>query len=54
LNKLNNLDYYFITYDNISRNGNYSDVKQALKAGCHIVQYREKNKTLNEMICSVS
>ena len=50
MNKLNNLDYYFITYDNISRNGNYSDVKQALKAGCHIVQYREKNKTLNEMI----
>ena len=50
MNKLNNLDYYFITHDNISRNGNYSDVKQALKAGCHIVQYREKNKTLKEMI----
>ena len=50
MNKLNNLDYYFITHDNISRNDNYSDVKQALKAGCHIVQYREKNKTLNEMI----
>ncbi len=50
MNKLNNLDYYFITYDNISRNGNYSAVKQALKAGCHIVQYREKNKTLKEMI----
>ena len=50
MNKLNNLDYYFITHDNISRNGNYSDVKQALKAGCRIIQYREKNKTLNEMI----
>lgn len=50
MNKLNNLDYYFITHDNISRNDNYSDVKQALKAGCHIVQYREKNKTLKEMI----
>jgi thiamine-phosphate pyrophosphorylase len=51
LNKINNLNYYFITYDNFSRNGNYFDVEQALKAGCYIVQYREKNKTLNEMIC---
>ena len=48
--KLDNLDYYFITNDTISRNGIYSDVEQALKAGCHIVQYREKNKTLKEMI----
>jgi len=50
LNKLKNLDYYFIINDDISRNGIHSDVKQALKAGCHIVQYREKNKPTTEMI----
>jgi thiamine-phosphate pyrophosphorylase len=50
LNKLDNLDYYFITYETLSKNGIYSDVKQALKAGCRLVQYREKNKTIHEMI----
>lgn len=50
MNKLDNLNYYFITYETLSKNGIYSDVKQALKAGCRFVQYREKNKTTREMI----
>jgi thiamine-phosphate pyrophosphorylase len=50
LNKLDDLDYYLVTYPSISRNGTRSDVKQALDAGCRIIQYREKNKSLDEMV----
>jgi len=50
LKKLTNLDYYLVTYSSISRNGILSDVKQALDAGCKVIQYREKNKTTREMI----
>ena len=50
LKKLNNLDFYMVTYSSISRNGNISDVKNALDAGCKIIQYREKNKSSKFMI----
>ncbi len=41
--------YYFITDANLSRSGNISDVKNALKAKVNIVQYREKNKGTIDM-----
>jgi len=41
--------YYFITDKNLSRLGNISDVKSAVKAGVKIVQYREKNADTKEM-----
>ena len=50
MNKLRDLDYYLVTYSSISRKGTLSDVKQAVDAGCKVVQYREKNKSLEEMI----
>jgi thiamine-phosphate pyrophosphorylase len=34
--------YYFITDSRLSRQGNTSDVKNALAAGVEVVQYREK------------
>ena len=43
-------EFYFITDSDLSRKGTLSDVENALKAGCRIIQYREKNKTTREMI----
>ncbi|MFH0827520.1 MAG: thiamine phosphate synthase [Candidatus Omnitrophota bacterium] len=40
--------YYFITDAVLSRAGNASDVKCALKAKVEVVQYREKNKSTKE------
>ena len=34
--------YYFITDSDLSRNGNRSDVAEAVKAGVSVVQYRNK------------
>ena len=42
--------FYLVTCPSISKKGNLFDVKNAVDAGCKIVQYREKNKTTNEMI----
>jgi thiamine-phosphate pyrophosphorylase len=50
LNKLNDLDFYLVTYSSVSRNGTFSDVKNAVDAGCKIIQYREKNKSTREMV----
>ena len=50
MKKLNDLDFYLVTYSSISRKGTFSDVKNAVDAGCKIVQYREKNKSSREMI----
>ena len=50
MKQLNDFGFYLVTYPSISRNGNISDVKNAVEAGCKIVQYREKNKTTKEMI----
>ena len=48
--KLNKIDYYLVTDSNLSIKGTIYDVENALKVGCKIVQYREKNKSTNEMI----
>ncbi|OGS40441.1 MAG: thiamine-phosphate diphosphorylase, partial [Euryarchaeota archaeon RBG_13_31_8] len=44
------IDFYFITDSNLSRKGIFSDVKDAIKAGCKIIQYREKNKDFDAMV----
>jgi thiamine-phosphate pyrophosphorylase len=50
LNNLKDIDFYFITDSELSKNGIFSDVENAIKAGCRIIQYREKNKSTKEMI----
>jgi len=47
---LEDIDFYFITDSNLSKNGIYSDVVNAIRAGCRIVQYREKKKQTKAMI----
>jgi thiamine-phosphate pyrophosphorylase len=42
--------YYFITDSSLSKRGNISDVKCALKCGVEFVQYREKNKSTQELL----
>lgn len=41
--------FYFITDASISRKGNISDVKNALKAKVKVVQYRDKTKSTKEL-----
>ncbi len=48
--KLNENEYYLVTDSKLSKKGTLSDVENALKAGCKIIQYREKNKSTKEMI----
>jgi thiamine-phosphate pyrophosphorylase len=50
LNRVDDIDFYLVTYPSVSKKGNLSDVKNAVDAGCRFVQYREKNKTKDEMI----
>ena len=50
MNKLEDIDFYLVTDSNLSKNGIFSDVENALKAGCKIVQYREKKKDKKTMI----
>jgi thiamine-phosphate pyrophosphorylase len=50
LNNLKNIDFYFVTDSELSKNGIFTDVENALKAGCKIIQYREKNKNTKDMI----
>ena len=50
MNKLGNIDFYMVTDSGFSKNGIISDVNNAVKAGCNIVQYREKQKSTKEMI----
>ena len=49
-NNIQHIDFYLITDSNLSKKGILDDVEQALKAGCAIIQYREKNKSTKEMI----
>ena len=51
---LNQIDFYLVTDSGLSRNGPLSDVEQAIKAGCKIIQYREKNKSTGEIIKEAS
>ena len=44
------VEFYFVTDSSLSKKGILSDVEDALKAGCRVVQYREKNKTTSDMI----
>jgi len=46
----NDVDFYFITDSQLSKKGIFSDVNDALKAGCKIIQYREKNIDFNKMV----
>lgn len=48
--KLDDIDFYLVTDSELSKKGIYSDVENALRAGCKIVQYREKNKSTMDMI----
>lgn len=48
--ELKSIDFYFITDSRLSKNGILSDARQAMKAGCKIIQYREKNKGNNEIM----
>jgi thiamine-phosphate pyrophosphorylase len=50
LNKLGNIDFYMITDSNLTKNGIISDVSKAVDAGCKIIQYREKEKSIKDMI----
>ena len=50
LNNFEDVDFYLVTNSELSKNGIFSDVETAIKAGCKIVQYREKNKSAKEMI----
>lgn len=50
LNKLDDVDFYMVTDSELSKDGIFSDVKDALRAGCKIVQYREKNKSTKDLI----
>ncbi len=47
---LHQIDFYMVTDSGLSRKGNLNDVEQSIKAGCKIIQYREKNKSTREMI----
>ena len=42
--RLKSIDFYFITDSGLSKKVILNDVQEAIKAGCKIVQYREKNK----------
>ena len=48
--KFDDVDFYLVTDSELSKKGTYSDVKNALRAGCKIIQYREKNKSTRNMI----
>ena len=47
---LHQINFYLVTDSSLSRNGILSDVEQAIKGGCKIIQYREKNKNTKKMI----
>jgi thiamine-phosphate pyrophosphorylase len=46
----NQIGFYFITDSDISKNGIEKDVQDALRAGIKIIQYREKNQPVKEML----
>ena len=48
--ELRDIDFYFITDSNLTRQGTLKDVEAAIGAGCKIIQYREKNKSTRAMI----
>ncbi len=51
---LKEIDFYLVTDSGLSKKGTLSDVKDAIEAGCKIVQYREKTKSTKAMVCEAS
>jgi thiamine-phosphate pyrophosphorylase len=47
---LGEIDFYLVTDSGLSKKGTLSDVRNAVEAGCRIVQYREKDKSTKEMV----
>jgi thiamine-phosphate pyrophosphorylase len=47
---LGEIDFYLVTDSGLSKKGTLSDVRNAVEAGCKIVQYREKNKSTKDMV----
>ncbi len=50
MNKLDNIDFYFITDSKLSKKGIFSDVENAVNAGCQVVQYRVVSKKNGDMV----
>lgn len=48
--KFKDIDFYFVTDSELSKNTIFSDVENVIKAGCKVVQYREKSKSTKKMI----
>ncbi len=51
---LKEMDFYLVTDSELSKKGTLFDVKEAVESGCRIVQYREKNKSTQEMVHEAS
>ena len=51
---LKEIDFYLVTDSRLSKKGTLSDVKEAVEAGCKIIQYREKDKSTKVMIDEAS
>ena len=51
---LKEIDFYLVTDSGLSKKGTLSDVREAVEAGCRIVQYREKDKSTKEMVDEAS
>lgn len=47
---LGEIDFYLVTDSGLSKKGTLSDVRNAVEAGCKIVQYREKDKSTKKMV----
>ncbi len=47
---LSRMDYYLVTDSGLSLRGTPHDVEQSLEAGCAAIQYREKEKSVREMV----
>jgi len=48
--RLGVIDYYFVTDSTLTMKGTPDDVAEAVRAGCRIVQYREKEKDTRAMV----
>jgi len=48
--KLKTIDYYLVTDSRLSRHGSLHDVREAVRAGCSIVQYRDKDRDTKAMV----
>jgi thiamine-phosphate pyrophosphorylase len=46
--------FYFITDSSCSMNGNLKDVRQAVDAGAHLIQYRNKTNSSRTLFCEAA